>query len=409
MVSLQQMQTRFYLERRKDAVGKLLLRDRPVFMSVSLGGERVMVGTGIKSDFSAWDREVQRKRTGFPGATLDNAWLNTLSETAESAFLSLQNEGREISADLFLNKFRELKPKFSTGFFEVFFLFMESGSGRWAETTFLKVKTIYHHLRDFESRRDGRLGFQKINNDFLLEFQQYYSEKGNHLNTTRKAVNIIVWFLNWATREGYNRNMAFREFYKMLGPANSDKRVYPYLKWEELMRINDLVPLSRKQEQVRDMYCFMCFTGLRFSELRNLLKQDIREGEVIVKSGTGKTRKVTLNQRAREIWNRYANKYYLNNSAFPPVNAVTLNKHLKRIALEAGLKRRVLMTDKSGEMKEICEIITVGTAVNTFIYNALHLGVPAELISRYTGIRHDSRINVLLSAMSTEEIRRFDP
>lgn len=402
------MQARFYLERRKDAGGKLLLKDRPVFMSVSLGGDRVMIGTGVKSDFSAWDRVNQRKKNGFPGAPVDNAWLNALSETAQQAHSALQTGDQKVSAELFLHKFKQLRPKYNSGFFDVFYRFMQDGTSRWADTTFRKVKTIYHQLKEFEDQKRGRITFQQVDDAFLKDFIAFYREKGNHINTTRKAVNIIVWFLNWATREGYNHNTTYRGFYKKLGPAESQKRVYPYLEWDELMRLSGQSLQNRKQERIRDMYCFMCFTGLRYSELQSLLKQDIKGEELVTRSNGRKSRKIPMNERARAIWKRYSNKYYLNNVAFPPVNSVTFNKHLKQIARVTGLNRRVLMMYKDDEYQPVHEVLTVGTAVNTFIHNALQLNIPAHLISHYTGVRHDRRIHVLLSAMSKEEIRKFN-
>ena len=85
------MQTRFYIEKRKDGSGKLMLKDRPVFMSVSIAGDRLMLGTGIKADFQAWDPDLQRMKNSFPGSMSTNSWLETLSTTAMNAWQILQS------------------------------------------------------------------------------------------------------------------------------------------------------------------------------------------------------------------------------------------------------------------------------------------------------------------------------
>ena len=85
------MKARFYIEKRKDESGKLMVKERPVFMSVSFSGKRVIISTEIKVDFHGWDPELQRVKTTFPGSYATNVWLDTLSDTAVSAMGALQN------------------------------------------------------------------------------------------------------------------------------------------------------------------------------------------------------------------------------------------------------------------------------------------------------------------------------
>ena len=54
------MRTRFYIEERRDAPGNLLSLEHPVFMSVSSGGCRILIATGIKADLNGWDENTQR-------------------------------------------------------------------------------------------------------------------------------------------------------------------------------------------------------------------------------------------------------------------------------------------------------------------------------------------------------------
>jgi hypothetical protein len=55
IVILYWMQTRFYIEKRKDEAGKLLVKGRPVFMSVSFPGDRLLLSTGIKANYHEGD------------------------------------------------------------------------------------------------------------------------------------------------------------------------------------------------------------------------------------------------------------------------------------------------------------------------------------------------------------------
>jgi hypothetical protein len=73
---------RFFIERRKDGDGNLLIKERLVFMSAYFQGKRVMIGTGVKVDFHGWDTGRQRVRSTYPDAHATNAWLDAHVESA---------------------------------------------------------------------------------------------------------------------------------------------------------------------------------------------------------------------------------------------------------------------------------------------------------------------------------------
>ena len=402
------MNVRFYIERRKDGDGKLMVRERPVFMRASFRGQRVMIGTGMRVDFHGWDPERQRVRSTFPGAHAANAWLDVHVETAELTWKALSGSREGPDPVRFRDVFLELRPRFSRGFFDVFFLFLESGVSRWSASTYRKVRTIYNHLRAMEEETGIRLTFQQMNGSFLERFQTFCRKKGYSPATIRNEVGILVWFLNWATEQGYNIHREYRKFYSMLEPAGSPSGEVLSLQWEELMKILHYQSGNRKTDRIRDIFCFMCFTGIRFSELRNLKKQDVGEDAVIVRRSKGQSRRLPLTRYSREIYRCYEHRYYMDNTAFPAMSVITVNKYLKRIAMEAGLNRKVKPV-KAGETDvPLHERITAGIAVNTFIAHALALDIPMEVISGFTGVRHDSRVRRMKEELGKKEIARFD-
>ena len=408
------MQTRFYIERRKDDSGTLMLQERPVFMSVSFHGDRIMLSTGIKTDFHGWDPEQQRLKSSYPGSYATNLWLDTLAETAEKTWTAIREFPEDSDVEHFRSKFQELKPRYSTGFFDVFYLFLESGSSRWSTSTYRKVRTIYKHLREFEDQAGTRISFRDLNGSFLEKFQSFYAVKGNSGSTTHKAVNIIVWFMNWATENGYNVNLEYRRFYKLIGQnqfveqGSGRVRMHLFLQWDELLKISEFRGETRKFERVRDLFCFMCFTGLRYSELQDLRKEDVGEKEVVIRNSKGKLRRIPLTTQARQIHRIYENKYYLNNTAFPSMSIITMNKYLGMLGKEVGLNRLVMPADGSDEKVPLFERLTAGIAVHTFIANAIELDIPVEVISGFTGVQKDSRVRRIKMDLARKEMSKFD-
>jgi integrase len=402
------MRTRFYIEKRKDDSGILLRGQRPVFMSVTFEGKRVILGTGIKTDMNAWDPDQQRVNQTFPDSKGYNSWLSILQETAEKAMHALKSSDRAVNEDNFRSLFQSLKPKYSSGFFDIFFQFLEDGMPRWSNSTYRKVRSVYKLLREYEDRTNFRISFGGMDSQFLESFVAFCSEKGYKDSTTYKAVNILVWFLNWASDQGFNVYREYRQFYKLMQPLQQVQRPMVALKWEELIRLKEHPCDTRRKERARDLFSFMCFSGLRFSELQRLKKEDINAEEVLIRKDGKRVRRIPLNKYGREIYRSYENKYYLSNLAFPSMSIMTLNKYLKMMGKEAGLNRSVPSASDSGERVALYSRLTAGLAVNTFVANAVELDVPAEIIAVFTGVRYDSRVHRIKMNLAEGEIQKFD-
>jgi integrase len=217
-------------------------------------------------------------------------------------------------------------------------------------------------------------------------------------------VNNLIWFLNWAHREGYNPCLEYRQFYKNLDVPGGRAGTPVYLHWNELMMFMDYLPENRRMERAVDLFCFMCFTGVRYSELQRLKKEDIRDRELIVRKPGGGSRTVPMNDYALKICDKYENKYYLHNTAFPSMSLVTMNRYLRLAGSDIGLTRMVDSNTKGEGSRPINKTLTAGIAVNIFIRNALKMEMPASVISRFTGIRNDHRLQRIHADLSLQMI-----
>jgi integrase len=401
------MRTSFHIEKRRDGRGKLLSADRPVLMSVTFGGKRVILGTGLKIDLNGWDTGLQRIQASYPESRHLNNWLKTMEEVAGKTMEALQQSDNEAGPESFRQMFKQFKPKYSSGFFSLFFEFMESNSPNWSNATYRKIRTLYNLLRELEDQSGIPISFTSMNAQFLERFLAYCQTLGYKYSTTYKSVNNLVWFLNWATDKGYNIYRDYRKFYKLMDAPEDNSKVLLYLHWDELMRFMEYGTNKRREERVRDLFCFMCFTGLRFSELQRLKKEDLKEGQVLIRKPGGGVRTIPLNKFARKIHQKYENKYFLNNTAFPGMSMVTMNKYLRIIGKELGFNRLVYSgIDTAG--LPLYNRLTAGAATQTFIKNALELEIPVEVISQVTGVQKDSRVRRIISNMTVEAMEKFN-
>ncbi len=402
------MRTRFHIEKRKDAAGNLLSADRPVFMSVTFGGNRVVIGTGLKVDMNGWDADNQRIQASYPDSQSLNNWLESMQEIAIKTMKALLNSDKDPSSENFRQLYQHLKPKYSSGFFDLFFKFMENNSSTWSSATYRKVRSLYNLLREFDDQYQTPIAFHKLNSQFLDDFIAFCQEKGYQYSTIYKSVNNLVWFLNWATDEGYNVYRDYKQFYKLMIPPEEKSTLPLFLNWDELMRLKEYVTDNRRMERVRDLFCFMCFSGVRFSELQQMKKEDLKPGEIRINKPGGGVRLIPMNKYAHEIYQKYENKYYLNNSAFSPMSIITMNKYLRLMGKETGLTRLVAPLNEGEGSQPLYRRLTAGIAINTFIRNAIEMKIPVEIISRFTGVQNDSRVRRIKSDLAKEEMNKFN-
>jgi integrase len=220
--------------------------------------------------------------------------------------------------------------------------------------------------------------------------------------------------MNWATEHDYNVNLAYRRFYKLLGQdllpdqESGITKLHPYLQWDELMKLSSYGCRNKRSEWVRDLFCFTCYTGLRYSELQSLKKEDVGREEITVRRLNRRVRRIPLNKLARDIHRHYENRYYMNNTAFPTMSIITFNKYLRLLGQEVGLNRMVESDELWAEKVPLYERLTAGTATYTFIYNALELEIPAAVISGFTGVHNDSRVRNIKANLAKSEIGKFD-
>lgn len=139
---------------------------------------------------------------------------------------------------------------------------------------------------------------------------------------------------------------------------------------------------------VRDIFVVQCLTGLRYSDMIHIYKENIQEDEdgkyiVLVMKKTMKRIKIYFNDRALHILEMW--DYNL-----PHYKLEVMNRWLPEIAKQAGVKGRVEVVRMVGskrvvEHKEKWEVIKTHTARRTFITLMLEAGENTSTIRSITG------------------------
>jgi len=209
-------------------------------------------------------------------------------------------------------------------------------------------------------------------------------------STVLKDLAFVKWFLRWAYRKGYTTNNACDQFNP--GLRTTRKKVI-FLTPDELNQIRNYPIPSTKQylERVRDVFLFCCFTGLRHSDVYNLKRSDVKDDCIeITTVKTADSLVIELNNHSRAILEKYKDIAFEGDKVLPVVSNQKMNLYLKELCQLAGIDEPIRETYYRGN-ERVDEVLPkyelVGTHVGrrTFICNALSLGIPAQVVMKWTG------------------------
>ena len=392
----------FTLESRKKD-GVLIIENVPIRMRVNFASKRIEFTTGYRIDAAKWDTDKQRVRNGCTNklkqsASEINASLLGYYTEVQEIFKKFEVEEIMPTPEQIKEAFNalhkpieEVKPRKSTpnAFYKVFDEFVRD-CGRqndWTDSTYEKFAAVKNHLMNF---RDG-LTFDFFDEKGLNDYVTYLRDVKEMRNSTiGKQLSFLKWFLRWAFKKGLHQNNAYDSYKPKL--KSTQKKII-FLTWEELNKLREFEIPAAKQalDRVRDVFLFQCFTGLRYSDVFNLCRSDIKGDHIEVTTvKTSDSLIIELNKHSKAILDKYKDEAFEDDKVLPVITNQKMNDYLKELAELAGIDEPVRQTYYRGN-ERIDEVIPkyalLGTHAGrrTFICNALALGIPPQVVMKWTG------------------------
>jgi hypothetical protein len=409
---------KFYLEKRRDEHGRTRTKQVPILLYFSFDGKRLQLNTGERIDFTDWDFQGQHVLPTGRGSKAMNRYLQSLADEVMGIYMDAKTIGLSPGTDYLRKQIKYKRRKDNFDFFDVFMLFIDENHHKWSIHTFRKIRTTYNHLRKFAEAEQIEIAFSRIDRTFLDQYIRFFRIKYNHSNTTiSKNLDVLKWFLNWATKRGYNKSQIYKEFEFEWARQARVSQSDLVLDWEELMNIYRHEPHSKELTEVRDVFCFMCFSGLKLSRINQLKSSQVYPGYISLQgNGTQSSYNLPLNEHASGIISRYLQGAEQDGSCFPYYRHPDFNRLLKQLGKHAGINRFVTLSFFSGTergMRQVrkYEVLSSKVAVNTFLLNGLKLGISPEVLSYITDrktLAGIERIRPILEDAAYTDIRKFN-
>ena len=283
-----------------------------------------------------------------------------------------------VKNELIDEKDKTLKDLFSE------FLTLRPQEGNWGDKIHYKYGQMWKQLCGC----DPDITLETLTVSKMQELVQWYVKNDYCNRTIQKQFKIVKSFLRWIAKHGYNIQSGVLEFKPGLKVI---PRAVTFLKYKELMHFFHFEFPKEKEylSKARDMFCFMAFTSLRYSDLAALRPVNLVDGYLdFCTEKTDDKLHIALNEHAQQIIEKYS--WYKGDTIFPVPSNQKLNDYLKESAKLAGLDREVSQVYFKGNTRhedtyKFWEQISCHDARRTFVCCSLALGIPASVVMSCTG------------------------
>ena len=266
--------TIFYLKRqavRKDGTV-------PVMGRITVDGTQTQFSCKITIDPKVWDTKSGRA-TGRSAAAIEaNRMLDNMRVSINKHYREIMERDNYVTAEKVKNAFLGLEHRCRT-LLQVYKQHNEDyqkmyEAGMKAKATLLKYQCVYRHLEEFIYQRYHvkDIALKELTPAFISDFDIFLrTEKNCCTNTVwlylcplRTMVSIAI-SNEWLSRD------PFRDY-----EVKKEQTTRHFLTKDEIRLLMDGKLKNAKQELYRDLFLFCIFTGLSFSDMRNLSEENIR-------------------------------------------------------------------------------------------------------------------------------------
>jgi integrase len=380
------MTVKFYLDKPNGEA------ETAIYLFARLGKQTIKVKTGDYIHPKYWNLKPNLqgnhvKGTYSNGVTLNHN-LNNLRNNVRNAFKKRMEENPAFRfldfKDDIIALIEPSEAVIGKSFLEYFEEYIATNATQRTASTLRKYQGILNHLETFAEKRNYPLTFEGINMRFFDELMDYSIKDLKHTdNTIWKTFATLKAFMGWAFERQLHQNLTFKKF----KVTQREVETISLTEAELQMLYDKDLSKHPKLARVRDVFCFACYTGQRYSDLEMLKRSDIKGNMWLLRQKkTDSINKVPLVPQALAILERYKEDVY----PLPVLSNQKMNDYLKELGEKVNLDEATTITSRRGgehlvETKPKYDFITMHTARRTFITLSLEKGMRPEIVMKVSG------------------------
>ena len=298
----------FYLKRNAPKSNGLV----PVMCRITVNGKISQFSCKLDVDEKHWDVKTGRMTGRSVVALETNRMLDKIRVGINKAYQDICDKDNYVTAEKVRNAFLGMGMNHET-LLAVFRQHNEDYAKQVgkikSQRSYWKYCTVYNHLSEFIRQRYkvSDIALKELAPAFITDFELFLRAEKNHCTNTIWSYmmpfkRIIYMSINngWLQRD---------PFYAYSITKEETKR--GFLSKEEIKMLIEGSFKKKSYELIRDLFIFCCFTGLSWTDMANLTKENLQtsfDGHLWIKTNRQKTGTET-SLRLLEVPLRIIKKY----------------------------------------------------------------------------------------------------
>lgn len=324
----------------------------PMFVRITVNGKNCEFSLHRSIKPTLWDSKTGKASGRTKEAQAVNEYLEHFKFKIYEYRKELEHENKIVTAIALRNKYtgvsddsRYLLP-----------VFMEHNEqcreliGRdFASGTVERYECCYRHLQKFIEKNYKRndVLLSEIDHKFIKDFEFYLKTKSSgecSHNTATKYIKNFKKIILYALANDWIRVNPFRNIKFHIEDVD-----VPFLDTNELEALGSKEFQNERIQKVKDIFVFCCFTGLAYSDVKNLEPKHLiikDDGELWLmknREKTGNPCHIPVLPPAKKIIDKYENDVHciIKNRLLPVPSNQKMNSYLKEIADFCGIDKEL--------------------------------------------------------------------
>lgn len=313
---------------------------KAIWVSLYLHGKKVRFNTQVTCKEEKFDNIKGRIKGNTKEVKDNNLIVQNCVSRINDIQVKYRLRNKELTPDLLKTEYKN--PTYGLDFIVFLEDAIKERSKDMAATTTSQHRVLISKLKQFKDD----ISFSEITPDFILNFQRFLKHTlKNDVGTTYNALKNLRTYINVAIRKELIEKNPFQDV--NLKRNSTTERVH--LTAEERNKI--WVAYNNRISKIPDglikymrWFLFMCYTGLRISDLRKIEKSDIINNILVYvphKTSAQKkeTIKLPLISKSQQLIKDEKNN--CNNLLFNCCSEQKMNTKIKEVVKILGIRKKV--------------------------------------------------------------------
>jgi len=365
-----------------------------VFLRLIINRKKSETSLQITALLKDWDCKHLRVKKSDKNHLEKNKWLTEYEKNAQKILYNFYAANKQLTHIEFKKLIRN--ETYGTDCFYTFVLGELNNRKGFSKQTLKTYKSQITKLKQFKPK----LNIQDINHSLILDYKDFMvTQLQNKTNTVNKSLTMLKTFVFWAVDAQIVKENPFTKmkFTKVSGNRQ-------HLNLDEIKILESVLgteTLTNAENNVLRYFLFACYTGLRFTDVKNFRLRDIYKTKLngvdtetikIDMHKTGLPVEIPLIQKAKTL---FPPVVIPNKPVFKVLTNQKTNNHLKTIMQKSGIEKQISFH---------CSRHSLAT-------NGISLGIPVEVVSKLLG-HTDLKTTMIYAKVSNElkqkEMNKFE-